>query len=82
MVAEADSEFDLCLKRRGEATAALLDDVPTYRFFAPILYYRGRVQEALGSPDAKGSYSSFLTIKQHADEQGLVADARKRLAGR
>ena len=27
-VAEADSEFDLCVKRRGEATAALLDDLP------------------------------------------------------
>ena len=82
MVAEADSEFDLCLKRRGEATAALLDDVPTYRYFAPVLYYEGRVDEALGSPDAKGQYDAFLAIKQRGDEQGLVADARKRTGTR
>jgi eukaryotic-like serine/threonine-protein kinase len=81
-VAEADSEFDLCLKRRGEATAALLDDVPTYRLFAPVSYYKGRAQEALGSPDARQAYLAFLAIKQHADEQGLVADARKRVAAR
>ena len=80
-IAEADSEFDLCLKRRGEATAALLDDVPTYRYLAPVYYYQGRVQGALGSPDAKAGYSAYLTIKQHGEEQGLVADARKRAAG-
>jgi len=79
-IPEADSEFDLCLKRRGEATAALLDDVPTYRLFAPIYYYQGRVHDELGSPGAKDSYAAYLAIKQHADEQGLVADARKRLA--
>src|SRR6185437_16509893 len=28
---EADSEFELCLKRRGEASAVFLDDVPTFR---------------------------------------------------
>jgi tetratricopeptide (TPR) repeat protein len=79
-IPEADSEFDLCLKRRGEATAALLDDVPTYRLFAPIYYYQGRVHDELGSPGAKDSYAAYLAIKQHADELGLVADARKRLA--
>lgn len=78
--AEADSEFDLCVKRRGEATAALLDDVPTYRLAAPLAYYQGRVREALGSPDARDRYEAFWRIKQGGDEQGLVADARTRLA--
>jgi serine/threonine protein kinase/Flp pilus assembly protein TadD len=78
-IAEADSEFDLCIKRRGEATAALLDDVPTYRFAATLAYYQGRVHEALGSADAPSHYQAFLDIKQAGDEQGLVADARKRL---
>jgi tetratricopeptide (TPR) repeat protein len=78
--AEADSEFDLCVKRRGEATAALLDDVPTYRFAAPLSYYQGRVHEALGSLDARQHYETFLRIKQHGDEQGPVPDARRRLA--
>ncbi len=78
---EADSEFDLCLKRRGEATAVLLDDVPSYRLAIPLSYYRARVQQELGSPDARGLYEAFLQAKQGGDEQGLVADARKRLAG-
>ncbi len=78
-VAEADSEFDVCLKRRGEATAVLLDDVPTYRLMAPILYYEGRVHQGLGSPAAADHYKAFLAIKQNGDEQGLVTDARRRL---
>jgi serine/threonine protein kinase/tetratricopeptide (TPR) repeat protein len=78
-VAEADSEFDLCVKRRGEATALLLDDMPTYRYSAPLQYYQGRVHEALGSPGAADFYKAFLTIKANGDEQGLVADARRRL---
>ena len=78
-VAEADSEFDLCVKRRGEATAVLLDDMPTYRYSAPVQYYQGRVHEALGSPGAADSYKTFLTIKANGDEQGLMADARRRL---
>ena len=81
-VAEADSEFDLCEKRRGEAAAVLLDDVPTYRMFAPVLYYQGRVREELGSPDAAASYDAFLTLKRGGDEQGLVSDARRRIAAR
>ncbi|MEI6666709.1 MAG: protein kinase [Acidobacteriota bacterium] len=77
--AEADSEFDLCVKRRGEATAVLLDDVPSYRYYAPIEYYQGRVHEALGGAGAKDSYKAFLAIKEKGDEQGLVADARRRV---
>ena len=30
---EAHSEFDMCLKRRGEATSIFLDDLPSYRYF-------------------------------------------------
>lgn len=78
--AEADSEFDMCVKRRGEATAVLLDDVPSYRYYAPIDYYEGRVHEALGGAGAAESYKAFLAIKDKGDEQGLVADARRRLA--
>jgi tetratricopeptide (TPR) repeat protein len=77
---EADSEFDLCLKRRGEAAAVLLDDVPTYRFEAPVHYYQGRVDEALGSPTAGESYQAFLDIKRTGDEKGLVTDATRRVA--
>lgn len=34
--AEAKSEFEACVKRRGEATALFLDDTPTYRYYAPV----------------------------------------------
>jgi serine/threonine protein kinase/tetratricopeptide (TPR) repeat protein len=80
--AEADSEFDLCLKRRGEATAILLDDMPTYRHEAPVHYYQARVDEALGSPGAADAYNAFLAIKKSGDEKGLVTDARRRLEKR
>jgi tetratricopeptide (TPR) repeat protein len=41
--AEADSEFDRCIKRRGEALLLFMDEVPTYGYFPPIYYYQGRV---------------------------------------
>jgi tetratricopeptide (TPR) repeat protein len=77
---EAHSEFDMCLKRRGEATSIFLDDFPSYRYFAPVYYYLGRAQEGLKSPAAKESYQKFLAIRAKADPgDPLVEDARKRL---
>jgi tetratricopeptide (TPR) repeat protein len=79
--AEADSELEKCLKRRGEASAILLDDVPTFRVFPPVYYYLARAQEGLKSPAAADSYKTLLSIKEKGDELGLVADARNRVAG-
>ena len=81
-LAEADSELDRCMQRRGEATSVLLDDVPSYREFAPVHYYHGRALEALKSPGGAEAYKEFLAIKANGDEQGFVADARRRLGGR
>src|SRR5437660_5955923 len=78
--AEADSELEACLKRRGEATAAFLDEQPTYRLFPPLYYYIGRAQEGLKSPAANESYKTFLTLRQNADRDPLVTDARRRSA--
>jgi eukaryotic-like serine/threonine-protein kinase len=81
---DAQTEFDTCLSRRGEATTMLLDDIPTYRYMSWTRYYMGRAQEGQGSPTATAaaleSYKTFLGIKQKGDEQGLVADARRRVA--
>src|SRR5579859_2818919 len=77
---EADSELEKCLKRRGEASAIFLDDVPTFRAFPLVYYYLARAQEGLKSPAAADSYKSFLSIKEKSDESGLIADARRRLA--
>ena len=79
---EADSEFERCVKRRGEASAIFLDDQPTFRALPAVYYYLGRAQEGLKSPAATDSYKSYLAIKEKGDEAGFVADARRRLAGR
>jgi tetratricopeptide (TPR) repeat protein/predicted Ser/Thr protein kinase len=76
--AEADSELEICVKRRGEATALFLDESPTYYLFPPVYYYLGRAQEGLGSPNATESYKTFLAIKEKGSDP-LVADARRRL---
>jgi tetratricopeptide (TPR) repeat protein/predicted Ser/Thr protein kinase len=75
---DADNEFDVCLKRRGEATAVFLDDEPSYRYLPPVYYYQGRAREGLKSPGAVDSYKAFVAIKEKADPDPLVADARKR----
>lgn len=80
---EAESEFDRCLARRGEATAVFLDEIATYRLLPQVHYYMGLVRDGLkNTRAARESFSTFLDIKKDGDEQGLVADARRRLAAR
>jgi eukaryotic-like serine/threonine-protein kinase len=76
--AEAHSEFEACLKRRGEAAAVFLDDLPSFRYLPPVHYYLGRAQEELHSPQASESYRRFLAIRSSAAD-ALAADARRRL---
>jgi tetratricopeptide (TPR) repeat protein len=76
--AEADSELELCLKRRGEATAAFLDDVPTLRLLPEVYYFLGRAQEGLNSPAARETYKTFLSMRSKAVHDVLVDDARPR----
>jgi tetratricopeptide (TPR) repeat protein/predicted Ser/Thr protein kinase len=79
---EASSEFDVCLKRRGEATSVFLDDVPSYHVLPAVYYYQGRAREGLNSPGAAESYRTFLSIKEKGAGDPLVADAQRRLATR
>jgi tetratricopeptide (TPR) repeat protein/predicted Ser/Thr protein kinase len=76
---EAEADFETCARRRGEATALFLDDVPTFHYFPPIFYYLGRAQEGLHSASAAESYKQFLAIKTKGDGDPLVADARRRM---
>ena len=78
---EADDELDRCEKRRGEATDVSQETVPTYRLYAHVAYWHGRVHEALKSPAAAEEYRAFLAVKR-SDEDPLVVDARRRLANR
>jgi tetratricopeptide (TPR) repeat protein len=77
---QADSEFDRCVTRRGEALALFLDEEPTFAFYPRVEYYRGRVHEALGSSRFTESYQRFLDIRGAANEDPLLADARRRIA--
>ena len=76
---EAYSEFELCIKRRGEAASVFLNDLPSSRYLPPVYYYLGRAQEGLGSDAASESFQKFLKIKENADGDWMVDDARKRL---
>jgi tetratricopeptide (TPR) repeat protein/predicted Ser/Thr protein kinase len=76
---EASSEFDVCLKRRGEATSVFLDDVPSYHVLPAVYYYQGRAREGLNSPGAVESYKAFLAIKEKGAGDPLVADAQRRI---
>jgi eukaryotic-like serine/threonine-protein kinase len=78
--AEADSEFDACLQRRGEATAVFLDDIPSYRGLAPVYYYQGLARTGLRSAGAAESFKTFVAFKDGGDETSPpLTDARARL---
>ena len=74
---EASSEFDICMKRRGEAAAIFLDDVPSYHLYAPVLYYQGLAHEGLKSADATQYFKQFLAIKAKGAGDPMIAGARR-----
>jgi eukaryotic-like serine/threonine-protein kinase len=76
---EADSEFDRCLQRRGEAIELFMDNVVTYGYFPYVYYYQGRVRQGLKTPAFADSYRSYLSIRGQSGEDPLVADVRKSL---
>ena len=76
---EADSEFDRCVKRRGEALEIFMDNVPTIAYFPPVYYYQGRVREGLKSPGFVEPYRTYLSIRGGAGEDPLLGDIHRRL---
>jgi tetratricopeptide (TPR) repeat protein len=74
---EADSEFDRCIKRRGEAVS-LFVDLSTYGFFPPAYYYQGRALEGMKANGFADSYKKYISIRGKAREDPLLADARHR----
>jgi eukaryotic-like serine/threonine-protein kinase len=75
---QADSEFDRCIKRRGEALALLVDEEPTYGYFPPVYYYQGLVREALNSAKSADSYREYIKIRGKSTEDPLLPVVRKR----
>jgi serine/threonine protein kinase/tetratricopeptide (TPR) repeat protein len=78
---QADSEFDRCIKRRGEALSLFLDEDPTYAYLPPVYYYRGRVREELKTAAFADSYKAYLEIRGKSTEDPLLQEVQKR-AGR
>jgi tetratricopeptide (TPR) repeat protein len=78
---QADSEFDRCITRRGEALALFLDEEPTYGYFPPVYYYQGRVREGLNNARFAESYRAYIDIRGKSTEDPLLTEARRR-AGR
>lgn len=78
---QADSEFDRCIKRRGEALSLFLDEEPTFGFFPPVYYYQGRVRQGLKSDVSADSYKLYLGLRGKSTEDPLVGDARRRVGG-
>jgi tetratricopeptide (TPR) repeat protein len=74
---EADSEFDRCIKRRGEALS-LFNEEPTYGFFPAVYYYLGRVREGMKSKGFAESFRTYLSIREKAGEDPVIPEVRKR----
>jgi tetratricopeptide (TPR) repeat protein len=76
---QADSEFDRCIKRRGEALSLFLDEEPTFSVLPSVYYYQGRVREALKSVAFAESYRTYLNIRGNSREDTLLPEVRKRV---
>jgi tRNA A-37 threonylcarbamoyl transferase component Bud32/Flp pilus assembly protein TadD len=76
---EADSEFDQCAKRRGEAIELFLDNVPTYAYFPPVYYYQGRVRQGMNSEGFAEFYKTYLSIRGQSADDPLVRDIQHRI---
>jgi len=76
---EADSEFDQCVKRRGEAIELFMDNVPTYAYFPPVYYYQGRAREGMKSDGFAEFYKNYLSIRGQSSDDPMVAEIRRRI---
>lgn len=77
--AEADSEFDRCISRRGEVLELFMDDVPTYSYLPIVYYNQGRDREGLKSPGFADSYRTYLSIRGTSTEDPVVTELRSRV---
>jgi serine/threonine protein kinase/tetratricopeptide (TPR) repeat protein len=77
---QAAAEFDLCVKRRGEAIALFFDEEPTYGLFPPVLYYQGLARQGLNRADVAESFRAYLNLRGKSTEDPLVREIQRRLS--
>ena len=74
-------ELQTCLERIGESTALYLDDIPTAQYHAPLFYWLGRTEQALGNnTSAVKHLEHYLSLRVAEDRSRATEDARDRLA--
>ena len=76
---QADSEFGLCIGRRGEAIT-LMSEGPTYGHFPIVYYLRGRSRQGIGTAAFADSYAEYQKIRGTSKEDPLLNEIRRRLA--
>ena len=76
--AEASSEFDTAIRRRGESLEAL-DNGPTYQFLPPVYYDQGLAMVGLKNSGAK-EMQNYLNIRGQSPDDPLVPEARRRVS--
>ncbi len=76
--AEADSEFERCANRRGEAIELFLDNVPTYAYFPRVYYYQGRVRQEMKSTGFADFFRAYIGVRGQSGEDPLLREIRQR----
>ncbi len=75
---QADSQFDRCLKRKGEALALFLDEEPTFGYFPTVYYFQGRVREQMKIDGFAESYGQYIAARNGSTEDPLLREIRSR----
>jgi tetratricopeptide (TPR) repeat protein len=76
---QADSEFDRCIQRQGEAISLLLDEEPTYGYFPEVYYHQGLVRERLRNARFADSYRAYLLFRGASHEDQAARELSTRL---
>ena len=76
--AQADSEFERCIKRRGEALSLFVDEDPSFAYFPAVYYFQGRVRDGLRNAGFTESYKAYLAFRGESKEDPLLAEVRSR----
>ena len=76
---DAESHFDQCIQRRGEALSLLLDEVPTFSYLPIVYYLQGQTREKFNPNGVKAAYGEYLKIRGGSMEDRLVPELRRRV---
>jgi serine/threonine protein kinase/tetratricopeptide (TPR) repeat protein len=77
--AEALTDFDICLKRQGEAADLMFADSATARYIPPVYFWAARAQQGVGAQrEAADNYGKFLALRGDSEVADPMVAAAKR----